>query len=107
MIPLVHHEDQLAVLDIGVLLDEQRAVVVEAPIVTHPPNVLIECVEVVTEPQVERVSARVPIVRLDVVVPGVPGHGGVVATATPVIPHRSPEVHVEQTPLVHIADCKI
>ena len=107
MIPLVHHEDQFAIFNIGVLLDEQRAVVVETPIVTHSPNVLVEGIEVVPEPQVERVSARVPIVRLDVVVLGVPGHGRVVAATTPVVPHGRPEVHVEKTPLVHVADCFI
>ena len=99
---LVHLEDEISTLDVRVLLDEERAVVIEAPVLTHTPNVLVKRVEVVTEPQVEGVRVRVPIVRLDVVVTCVPGHGTVVATLTPVIPHGRPEVHVEEGPLVHV-----
>ena len=103
MIPLVHHQDQVAVLNVSVLLDEECAIVIEAPVVAWTPNVVIQGIEIVAEPQVECVGVLVPIIRLDVVVAGVPRHGRVVAITAPVIPHWRPKVHVEQTPLVHVA----
>ena len=103
MIPLVHHQDQVAVLNVSVLFDEECAIVIEAPVVAWTPNVVIQGIEIIAEPQVECVGVLVPIIRLDVVVAGVPWHGRVVAITAPVIPHRRPKVHVEQTPLVHVA----
>ena len=95
MIPFVHHEDQVTVFNVSVLFDEECAIVIEAPVVTRTPNVVIQGIEIIAEPQVECVGVLVPIIRLDIVVAGVPWHGRVVATTAPVIPHRCPKVHVE------------
>ena len=75
MIPLVHHQDQVAVLNVSVLFDEECAIVIEAPVVARTPNVVIQGIEIIAEPQVECVGVLVPIIRLDIVVAGIPWHG--------------------------------
>ena len=92
---VVHLEDKVSILDVGLAAHEKRRVILKAPVVASVPLLGIEVVEVVSPAQREVLLGLVVVVDLNEVVFGVPRHGNIIKEVAPWGPARSPEVHHE------------
>ena len=92
---VVHLEDKVSVLNVGLVLTKSAAVLLEALVVTLHPAAVIEGVKVVFPVEVEATSRVVILLHLDIVVLSIEGHAVVAEVVAPSFEGRSPEVHVE------------
>ena len=100
----LHLEDEVSTLYECLRFTERSAIVVERSIVTLMPSCLVKCVEVVLPVEVESICGVVVGVGLNVVVEAVPWHVNWVEAMAPCFKGRSPEVHHERLPFVHVID---
>ena len=94
-IVIVHLEQKVAILDIGLAAHEERRVVLESPVVTGVPLLVIKVIEVVSPAQREIFLRLIVIINFDEVVLCVPRHRNIIKEVTPGGPGGRPEVHHE------------
>ena len=91
----LHLEHEVAILDVGVVSEEERAVRVEGPAIAQAPAVEIERIEVVSPFKLE--FAVDVVIDFNPIVASVPGHGSfVVHVVTPAWKRWRPEIHEER-----------
>ena len=95
----LHLEHEVAIFDVGVVSEEERAVLVEGPTIAQAPAIEIELIEVVSPSKLELV-ATFPVIDFNPIVASVPGHGRIVVhVVTPNWKLWRPEIHEERLSL--------
>ena len=94
-IVIVHLEQKVAILDVGLAAHEERRVVLESPVVARVPLLVIKVIEIVSPAQREIFLRLIVIINFDEVVLCVPRHRNIIKEVTPGGPGGRPEVHHE------------